>query len=271
VPSLLAALIVFNTMLGSIYERTREIGIFTSVGLAPKHVGALFLAESIVHAVVGTVVGYLLGQGISLVIHTYGLLPGLQLNYSSSATMLLSLFVMAVVIGSSIYPALKAKELAVPGVEARWHLPEAVGDTMEIELPFTVGQHTAFGTNAYLDEYCQAHTEAALGGFAAADVRLEPAPGGVRDGLTLSMTAWLAPFDVGVSQQVALETRLLPDGMFYGITLRLTRLAGDQGSWRRLNHHFTDLIRKQYLIWRILSPEMRETYADRIAARFEER
>lgn len=270
VPSLLAALIVFNTMLGSIYERTREIAIYTSVGLAPKHVGALFLAESVVHAIIGTVLGYLLGQGVSRVIHAYGLLPGLQLNYSSSATMLLSIFVMAVVVGSSIYPALKAKQLAVAGVEARWQLPEAVDDVMTIELPFTVGRETAFGTNAYLEEYCEAHTEAALGGFAAADVRLErigePEPQGFR----LSMTVWLAPFDVGVSQQVELETLLLPDGLFYGIGLRLRRLAGDQGSWRRLNRHFTDLIRKQFLIWRILTPEMRQAYVERVATRFAE-
>ena len=70
-------------------------------------------------------------------IHAWGLLPGLQLNYSSTATVLLSIFVIAVVVGSSIYPAIKAKQLAVPGVEARWHLPEAVGDTIDIELPFT--------------------------------------------------------------------------------------------------------------------------------------
>jgi len=230
-------------------------------------VGALFLAESVVHAVIGTVLGYLLGQGVSRLIHTYHLLPGLQLNYSSTATALLSMFVIAVVVGSSIYPALKAKQLAVPGVEARWQLPEAVDDVIHMELPFTVGRETAFGTNAYIEEYCQAHTEAALGGFAAADVRLDAIREPDQSGLRLSLTAWLAPFDVGVSQRVVLETLLLPDGLFYGISLRLERLAGDEGSWRRLNRHFTDLIRKQFLIWRILAPDARQAYGDRVAAR----
>ena len=67
-----------------------------------------------------------------------------------------------------------------------------------------------------------------------------------------------------------LETSLLPDGMFYGIVLRLTRRAGDQSSWRRLNRHFSDRIRKQFLIWRILTPEMRQVYADRTTRRFGE-
>ena len=271
VPTLLAALIVFNTMLGSIYERTGEIAIFSSVGLAPKHIGALFLAESIVYAVLGTVVGYLLGQGITLVIHTYGLLPGLQLNYSSVATVLLSLFIMAVVIASSIYPSVKARRIAVPGLEARWQLPEPVDDVLSVELPFTVSRDTAIGVNAYLEEYCQAHGEAARGGFATEDVRLAAAGGPERPDLTLSMTAWLSPFDVGVSQRVELATTLLPDGLFYGIVLRLRRLSGDEGSWRRLNRHFTDLIRRQFLIWRILSPEARQAYADRVTAAIEGR
>ncbi len=263
VPTLLAALIVFNTMLGSIYERTREIGIPSSIGLAPKHIGSLFLAESIVHAVVGTVVGYLLGQSVSRVIHAYGLLPGLQLNYSSTATMLLSLFIMAVVVGSSVYPALQARRIAVPAIELRWQLPTPVNDSITIELPFTVSRDTALGMNAYLEEFFQAHTEAALGGFASADVRLEA----TQQGIILSMTAWLAPFDVGVSQRVELEMTLLPDGLFYGIELRLRRLSGDEGSWLRLNRHFTDLIRKQFLIWRVLRAEAREAYKQRVVPR----
>ena len=35
VPILIAALIVLNTMLGAVYERVREISIYSSVGLAP--------------------------------------------------------------------------------------------------------------------------------------------------------------------------------------------------------------------------------------------
>jgi len=269
VPTLLAALIVFNTMLGSIYERTREIGVLSSIGLAPKHIGSLFLAESVVHAVVGTVIGYLLGQGVSRIIHAYGLLPGLQLNYSSTATMLLSLFIMAVVVGSSLYPAVQARRIAVPTIELRWQLPEAVNDEVRLELPFTVSEATALGMNGYLEEYFQAHTEAALGGFASEDVQLAATGEAPRRGLRLSMTAWLAPFDVGVSQRVEVQSRPLPGEGFYDILLCLRRLSGDEGSWRRLNRQFTDLIRKQFLIWRVLRPEMRQVYEGKVRARFE--
>jgi hypothetical protein len=42
-PIVIAALIVFNTMLGSVYERVREIGIFSAVGFGAQPCGdALF-------------------------------------------------------------------------------------------------------------------------------------------------------------------------------------------------------------------------------------
>jgi len=48
----------------------------------------------------------------------------------------------------------------------------------------------------------------------------------------------------------------------------LRRLSGDEGSWRRLNRQFTDLIRKQFLIWRVLRPEARDAYVARVASWF---
>ncbi|HIE43980.1 MAG TPA: FtsX-like permease family protein, partial [Candidatus Omnitrophica bacterium] len=80
IPILLASLIVLNTMLGSVYERIREIGTYSSVGLAPVHISSLFIAESCVYAILGAVAGYLVGQIIAKVVNTFGLLPGLTLN-----------------------------------------------------------------------------------------------------------------------------------------------------------------------------------------------
>ena len=39
---------------GAVYERDREIGIYSSVGLAPNHIAALFIAEALVFATVGS-------------------------------------------------------------------------------------------------------------------------------------------------------------------------------------------------------------------------
>ena len=47
IPLAIAGLIIFNTMMGSIAERRREIHVYTSLGLAPLHVGRLFVAEAL--------------------------------------------------------------------------------------------------------------------------------------------------------------------------------------------------------------------------------
>ena len=72
-------------MMGSVYERFREIGIYSSVGLAPGHIAWLFIAESCVYSVLGVVAGYLTGQVIAKVLIEFDLLGGFTLNYSSVA------------------------------------------------------------------------------------------------------------------------------------------------------------------------------------------
>ena len=51
IPLLISILIVLNTMISSVYERKREIAVYTSVGLAPTHVSFLFIAEALAFAV----------------------------------------------------------------------------------------------------------------------------------------------------------------------------------------------------------------------------
>ena len=70
-------------MLGAVYERTREIGTLNAIGLAPVHVSGLFIAEAVALAVIGAVMGYLLGQTAAQVMGSLGWLQGLELNYSS--------------------------------------------------------------------------------------------------------------------------------------------------------------------------------------------
>ncbi|MFQ6048719.1 MAG: ABC transporter permease, partial [Phycisphaerae bacterium] len=137
VPILIGAFIIVNTMMGSVYERHREIGVYSSVGLAPVHVSALFIAESFVYAVMGASVGYLVGQVSAKVMMSYQV-AGVELNYSSASTMLATLLVMGVVLLSAIYPSRIASQMAVPDVTRRWVLTEPQGDHWYFRFPFTV-------------------------------------------------------------------------------------------------------------------------------------
>ena len=85
IPLVISALIVLNTMIGSVYERKREIAVYTSVGLAPSHVSFLFVAESLAFAVLSVVVGYLVAQAAAVVLAGTPLWAGMTANYSSLA------------------------------------------------------------------------------------------------------------------------------------------------------------------------------------------
>jgi hypothetical protein len=74
-------------------------------------------------------------------------------------------------------------------------------------------------------------------------------------------TAWLVPFDLGVSQSVVIRTSPSEDAVqACELDMECTRLSGDYTSWKRVNLHFLKVIRKQFLIWRILKNEDKEKY-----------
>ena len=66
---LVASIGIANTMIMSVYERTKEIGILKAVGAAPGQIRALFVIEAsligLLGGVVGTVAGWLLGKGLN--------------------------------------------------------------------------------------------------------------------------------------------------------------------------------------------------------------
>lgn len=265
VPVLVAALIVFSTMLGAVQERTREIGVFSSVGLAPNHVAILFFAEACVYAILGTVVGYLLGQAFSHLVVQGLVFKGLNVNYSSNATVLSVVVVMVVVLLSTIYPAHLASKLARPSQVSGFELPPLVGDQVRLELPFSFNARDAQAICAFLAEHFDAHAEASAGGFSAGDIRLGKTGDRAQAVWELKVRVWLAPYDFGVSQDLSFRTRE-GIGDESSADLIITRLSGDQASWRRVNGRFLKGIRKQFLIWRSLGDQSRARYQRAAAA-----
>jgi hypothetical protein len=260
IPILIAALIVLNTMLGAVYERIREIHIFSSIGLAPSHIAMLFMAESFVYAILGAIFGYLVGQGTAKLITVFDLLPGLYLNYSSVAAVASTTVVIAVVLLSTLYPARKASEVATPAIERSWQLPEPVGDRWEIPLPFAVTGDQATALTHFMMEWFHAYEEYSVGDFVTQDVSSREESTTYGTSYVIDLMAWIAPFDLGVSQRVQLRT--IPTDMedVFEIRLDLERVSGDVSSWRRVNRRFLNTLRKQFLIWRTLRAEERDRY-----------
>ncbi|MBI1923231.1 ABC transporter permease, partial [Candidatus Poribacteria bacterium] len=266
-----------------------EISIYSSVGLAPVHIAFLFMAEACVYAIVGAVLGYLLGQVVATALVHFGWLAGLTLNYSSMSTVVATVVVMIVVLGSTLYPAIKASRMAVPDIERKWKLSEPDGDEWHFDLPFTVLSEEALGLNIFMRDYFEAHADESASDFYTDQVTFsratDPPPSsphlgegqGVRgtdvasaegrseEAYSIGMMVWLAPYDLGVSQSIQLMTSQVggEEEELYKITLDVHRESGEIASWKRVNRRFLNLIRKQLLIWRTFSAEVRGEFHER--------
>ena len=82
-------------------------------------------------------------------------------------------------------------------------------------------------------------------------------------GYTIDTTIWLAPYDLGVSQQVHFEAVPIGEHNIFAMTLTIDRLSGDVASWRRGNQGFMNALRKQFLIWRTVDPTNRAKYTEK--------
>lgn len=281
IPILISVFIVLNTMIGSVYERKGEIGIYTSVGLAPSHVSFIFIAEALAFAVLSVVLGYLLAQVSAGLFANTPLWAGITVNYSSTAGVAAMFLVILVVLISVIYPSKVAARIAIPDVNRSWTLPETKDGALETVLPFLMSRQEVKSLGGYLLAWFKGHQDVSHGIFSTGGVQLASCPldmgslgsrGGEGEGsgvppelLHLRMKLWLAPFDFGILQQVGL--RFAPssgDGRFWEIHVRLARESGEAAAWERINKVFLREMRKQLLVWRSLDTENRTYYETQI-------
>jgi putative ABC transport system permease protein len=109
---LVGALVVLVTMMGSVRERTSEIGIFRSIGFRRSHVMRIILLEAGVVSLLAGALGYLVGLGV-----TQATLPffsdGHGLTAPFNPLVAGGAVALALVLGllSGIYPALMAARL----------------------------------------------------------------------------------------------------------------------------------------------------------------
>jgi hypothetical protein len=262
VPLAIAALIILNTMMGAVYERVQEIGIYSSLGLTPLHVAALFLAEASVFATIGAVFGYLLGQTLAMGLSGLGLLQGITLNYSSLSAISSTLIVILTVFLSTAYPAKKAADMTVPDVTRKWTFSEPEGDDWAFDFPFTVGGAEVPALYTYLAQVFKSYGEGSIGEFLTEDVRLSATgEAGAEPHYRISMQAWLAPYDLGIAQQVRMEAIPTGEHRIYRIAMHLHRLSGDVASWKRINRGFLNVLRKRFLVWRTVPHSVRQQFA----------
>jgi len=253
---IIGGLIILNTMLGSVYERIKEIGIYSAVGLTPRHVSMLFLGESAIYSILGAIVGYLLGQIAVKLMIVFNIFHGLNLNYSSLSAVFATIMIMLIVFLSALFPAKKASELSVPDITRKWVLPKPKQDEWIFEFPFTVSGLEVLGLFTFLKNFFAFYTEESIGKFYTTGAKLSTK----NNEYFLNVLMWLAPYDLGIKQEVEFRTHYTGESNIYEIILTIKRIEGNIESWERSNRYFLNMIRKEFLIWRTLDKDTKEEY-----------
>lgn len=111
-----AAIGITNTMMMSIYERTKEIGIMKVIGCRIRDIQALFLMEAGFIGFIGGVVGVGLSYGLSVVINNLVAQSDFGIQQISRIPLWLSLLSIAFAIGigmlSGLFPSIRAMRLS---------------------------------------------------------------------------------------------------------------------------------------------------------------
>jgi hypothetical protein len=257
-----------NTSVSTVYESRKEINTFTSLGLAPFHIAGLFLAEFLVYAVIGSVLGYLFGITSAVVLSALGIFPSsLAINYSSGSVFsALGLGIIGIML-STIYPLRISAKMSVPSVRRTWELKttyEEDGKTWVIPLPFVAAtEQEAAGIIEFLREFFLIYESESVGGTFFAHQIQKKETNLERKEKHLTAVVNLAPFDAGLKQKVDLFTYFDEMNFRWIFEIHLERLEGILLAWESSVRRYVDVIRKQLLIWRSLPKEEKARIAEK--------
>jgi len=169
---------------------------------------------------------------------------------------------------STLYPARLAANMAVPDVTRQWQFPPPEGDRWSFDFPFTVGGAEVPSMYVYLKTVFVAYGEGSIGDFIAREVELSIHSEESAPAYEIAMRTWLAPYDLGISQQVRLMAIPTGEHQIYKIEVLIERLSGDVASWQRMNRNFLNVLRKRFLVWRTLPTGIRGDYQEQVSKEY---
>ena len=108
---LIGALLVLVTMMGSVNERTREIGIFRAIGFRRGHVMQIILLEALLLGIIGGVLGFGMGNLIAYSMIPVVIKDGVFAGVNTNLGIISILMAVALSLLASLYPAFKASNM----------------------------------------------------------------------------------------------------------------------------------------------------------------
>lgn len=107
----IGALMIFTTMMGSVVERTREIGVLRAVGFRRQHIASVLLIEITIISLLGGVLGALGGMAVSEAALPYFAEVGAKISHEWSLAAVALVAALIIGLASSAYPTLRASRL----------------------------------------------------------------------------------------------------------------------------------------------------------------
>jgi putative ABC transport system permease protein len=124
---LIASLVILNTMLMAVVERTHEIGIIKSMGMRNGGVVSLIMVEATYIGLLGVFIGGLIGSGLSLLAQNTGLdftrmMEKMEFEFAFFSPIIYPKFTLGILVGAAVfclattlfaalYPARKASRM----------------------------------------------------------------------------------------------------------------------------------------------------------------
>ncbi len=113
-----ASIGIMNTMLTSVMERTREIGIMKAIGATNRDIMSIFIIEGILVSSIGGIFGIILGvfgsQGLTMILNSFMRMGGSGLAPVITIMSVVLAVAVSIIVGvlSSLYPAWKAARMS---------------------------------------------------------------------------------------------------------------------------------------------------------------
>jgi len=134
---LVCGFLVFNTMFMAVKERTYEIGVLRAVGTSRRHVFLVFLEESLILGVVGTIIGIFAGLALSnlfVFMLEQGAFLGIKitgLTLTPDSVIIGLIGGLLAVVGGAVYPAVSASRVNIlralrPEMRVKRKIPDSI-------------------------------------------------------------------------------------------------------------------------------------------------
>ena len=111
---LIALIGIVNTLMLSVFERTREIGLLRAVGMRRRQVRTMIRSEAVILAIFGAIIGIVIGTGLGVALVSSLKQQGITETVVPVSSLLIFLLIAALLgLVAASWPARRAAKLDV--------------------------------------------------------------------------------------------------------------------------------------------------------------